>query len=314
VWTTQSREFLRHVIFDLQPDWEKEARMLAGSLEKDGVFCTDLTQEIRESAKSDRRGTVVLTDSAPRGKELARMGIVYFGCSHIGKSDFENSDSSWFDGAALVLESFEEVDARYLEEWMLRAQGRPAVIAKTDCLEIREMAEQDRPDLVRIGRGNPGSAFTAADVDVDGFSQERFSSYINTAYRLQGFGLWSVLYQGRVIGCCGFAPWDGAADGVASENAGQKKEDNGHMAAAAAPVTYMLCLQTSKMNHSKIALELQYMLDGAYQRQGFGSRMCRMALEYARDRLDAEEIYLRIRPDNQASIALAKKLHFMEVI
>jgi len=57
-------------------------------------------------------------------------------------------------------------------------------------------------------------------------------------------------------------------------------------------------------------LELQYMLDTAYRRQGFGTEMCQAALQYADERLGADTICLRIRRDNAASPALAQKLGF----
>ncbi|MCD7954492.1 MAG: GNAT family N-acetyltransferase [Lachnospiraceae bacterium] len=456
----QSGKALRHVVFDLQPDWENEVRLLAETLKKDGISCTFMAQGqgIWELAKFDRLKTIVLTDSAARGKELARMGIVYFGCSHTEaicmdftytnsldsrqgcalsgvtdrpktkgdfsdgftenrenknsdnknsdskNSDDKNSGSSWFDGAALVLEGFEEVDARYLEEWMLRAQGLPAVIARTERLEIREMTEQDLPELIHIG--NESGAVENLSANADVFSEERLSSYIKTAYRLQGYGLWSVLYEGKLIGCCGFAPWDfgmatqkdfaesgrrtaseeGSAesgqltaareDSAESGQLAAAREDpaesgqltaakgdsaeSGHMKAAALYMTFRLDLrrglegaerflpgtglpatglpgtgipdgqdlsepqntrelpepktqEAPEMVRSRNALELQYMLDCAYRRQGFGTEMCRAALAYAYERLDADEIYLRIQPDNQASRALAKKLHFSEV-
>ncbi|MCD8022582.1 MAG: GNAT family N-acetyltransferase [Lachnospiraceae bacterium] len=58
------------------------------------------------------------------------------------------------------------------------------------------------------------------------------------------------------------------------------------------------------------SLEMQYMLDISYRRQGFGTQMCRAALEYARTRLDVERVWVRIREENDASQALAEKLGF----
>ncbi|MCD7745566.1 MAG: GNAT family N-acetyltransferase [Lachnospiraceae bacterium] len=61
---------------------------------------------------------------------------------------------------------------------------------------------------------------------------------------------------------------------------------------------------------SKLILEMQYMLDFAYHRQGFGTEMCRAALTYARERLGADEVRLKIREENHASLALAGELGF----
>lgn len=332
---------LRKVFLDLQPQWEEEVFLLKEELKKTGVGCEPLTQKIWEKRDEWRKEAVVLTDSPERCTKFSQADVVCFGCSY---------PIEWFDGAALVLEGFEGIDAKYLEEWMLRAQGLPALIARTERLEIREMAERDLPEMIRIG--NESRAVENLSVNADMFSEERLSSYIKTAYRLQGYGLWSVLHEGKLIGCCGFAPWNAAtiaqADFAESVQLAAAKEgsvgsvqlaaakegsvgsvqltaakadsaDSAQPTSAAAYMTFRLDLPVPKSEESQIitrpgksALELQYMLDRAYQRQGFGTEMCQAVLEYAYERLDADEIYLRIRPDNQASGALAKKLHFIE--
>lgn len=122
------------------------------------------------------------------------------------------------------------------------------------------------------------------NISVTSFSEDRLHAYIRTAYRLQGFGLWSVLYQGKVIGCCGYEPWSGFRRPESSD----------------APA----------FADDHFALEMQYMLDPAYQRMGFGTEMCRASIRYAYERLGVDEIWLRIRRENQGSQALAKKLGF----
>lgn len=59
--------------------------------------------------------------------------------------------------------------------------------------------------------------------------------------------------------------------------------------------------------------ELQYMLDEKYRRCGYGTEMCRAALHYASERMDWKEVYVRIMPDNQASLYLAEKLGFRRI-
>lgn len=319
---------LRKVFLDLQPQWEEEVLLLREELEKTGVGCENLTQKIWERRGEWCKEAVVLTDSPERCAKFSQADVVCFGCSY---------SIEWFDGAALVLEGFEGIDARYLEEWMLRAQGLPAVIARTERLEIREMAERDLPEMIRIG--NESGAVENLSVNADMFSEERLSSYIKTAYRLQGYGLWSVLHEGKLIGCCGFAPWDAATIARADSEEGRQlsaaKEGSvesvrltaaeegsvrsGQLTVAAAYRIFRLAFPVTESEECQIltrpeksALELQYMLDRAYRRQGFGTEMCQTALEYAYERLDADEIYLRIRLNNQASRALAKKLHFIE--
>lgn len=292
VWDEEWKKGLKQVFFDLGKEWEKEAKTLRERLRAEGISCAVLERsgaDLQWSLKTApfcKREAVVLTDSPAAGKRLSQEGMVYFGCQRKG--------NVWFEGAALVLEGFEEVDARYLEEWLCRAQGRPARIARTERLQIREMEERDLPELVRIGKQENGLAL----LNEDAFTPERLRSYIATAYRLQGYGLWSVLYAGKVIGCCGFAPYEEyntreqiwvyrmCRDADGGGRTVQERKTDGQI------------------------LELQYMLDAAYRRQGFGTEMCQAALQYADERLGADTICLRIRPDNAASQALAQKLGF----
>lgn len=58
-------------------------------------------------------------------------------------------------------------------------------------------------------------------------------------------------------------------------------------------------------------LELQYMVASEYQRQGYGMEMCTAALNYAFDRTEWEEVWVRIHPDNQESSRLAQRLGFL---
>lgn len=105
------------------------------------------------------------------------------------------------------------------------------------------------------------------------FTGDRLAAYIGHAYSLYGYGLWSVLKaDGTLIGCCGLSD----------------------------------CIWEDGENR----LELQYMLDQAYQKRGYGAEMCEAALRYAFTRTDAVRVYLRIHPENTASKRLARKLGF----
>ncbi|MCD7765535.1 MAG: GNAT family N-acetyltransferase [Lachnospiraceae bacterium] len=346
---------LQCVLFDLGAAWEQEKSDFRKSLVQEGIFCARLSETDIPLVKKNS-GTVILTDSPKTGAKLAREGIVYFGCCHSmnaridQKSAAEATDadtvSCWFDGAALVLESFEEVDARFLEEWMLRAKGQPVMIASTGRLMLREMSDEDIPELERIGRecaekeayeeiryaGENICEEKELHVHGNRFTKEYLYSYRRTAYRLQGFGLWSVLYQDRVIGCCGFEPWDerlGTAESAAPRIVpGKRKVDTIQSPEGMLPdrtdisteqtlawtdniILYHLSFRETFNVASGSILEMQYMLEAAYHQQGLGMEMCRAALAYAKERLEADEVRLRIREDNLASRALAEKLGFV---
>ncbi|MEG1846986.1 MAG: GNAT family N-acetyltransferase [Lachnospiraceae bacterium] len=59
--------------------------------------------------------------------------------------------------------------------------------------------------------------------------------------------------------------------------------------------------------------ELGYMIGKAYQRQGFAYEVCMAIMQYARVKLELNHLESMIRPENKASIALIRKLGFMEV-
>ncbi len=207
----------------------------------------------------DTASTVVITDNRVLALEMAKRGVVCIGC--------DTAKSHFFEGAVLTTDTLESLDALTIEEFLLRATGRPVTIAVTERLLLREIAEQDLPVLCQMDRQ---------------FAFEKMAAYIRHAYRFYGYGLWSVLlHDGTLIGCCGFS------DGT-ELHFGVKERDNS----------------------SGGYLELQYTVAERYRRQGYGEEMCRAALAHACVHLGAREIWIRVEPENKASIALAQKLGF----
>ena len=74
-----------------------------------------------------------------------------------------------------------------------------------------------------------------------------------------------------VIGCCGFSALEERPDMQKSIEDGEDAQDQ----------------------ENPVILELQYMLDEAYRRQGYGTEMCRAAIAYAYEQLEADEIMVR---------------------
>ena len=94
-----------------------------------------------------------------------------------------------------------------------------------------------------------------------------------------------------VIGCCGFSALDERPDMQKSIEDGEDAQDQ----------------------ESLLILELQYMLDEAYRRQGYGTEMCRAAIAYAYEQLEADEIMVRVRSDYQEAISFARSIGFRPV-
>lgn len=94
-----------------------------------------------------------------------------------------------------------------------------------------------------------------------------------------------------VIGCCGFSALDERPDMQKSIEDGEDAQDQ----------------------ENPVILELQYMLDEAYRRQGYGTEMCRAAIAYAYEQLEADEIMVRVRSDYQEAISFARSIGFRPV-
>ena len=65
-------------------------------------------------------------------------------------------------------------------------------------------------------------------------------------------------------------------------------------------------------NQGRSVVELGYLIDEAYQRQGYGYEACHAILLEAKER-GAKYLYCRIHSENKSSIALAKKLGFLKI-
>lgn len=254
--------------------------------------------------------TVVITDDRGLAAALAGRGVVCIGC--------DEGEGSFFEGAALVTDAIESLDAGVLEEYLLRGTGRPVTIAVTDRLIVREIAEQDLPNLYRIDRR---------------FLPEKMEAYIRCAYRFFGYGLWSVLlHDGTLIGCCGFAEYSDdagrARDSGRAKDSGSAKDssrakdsgsakDSGHAkdwigTDSRGPVNLCRRAEPAEQNgEASVRLELQYIVADGFRRRGYAEEMCRASLAYAYGHLHAGEVWVRIEESNQVSRKLAEKLGFV---
>lgn len=103
--------------------------------------------------------------------------------------------------------------------------------------------------------------------------EEEAGAYIRYMYGLYQYGMWVVLEKesGRIIGRAGF----GIAD-------------------------YL----------PEAELDLGYLIDTPYRRQGYGEEACRAVLDYGRDWLELQRISAYVEEENQASVHLLEKLGF----
>ena len=269
---------------------------------------------------------LVLTDDRELAEQISKLGIACVGVA--GESD------AFFNGTDLVVEEPEKLEMQELEKYLQRYHGLPVTIARTRRLTLREMIVDDWRVLNRIDHQSGMEKARQDAEETDSFEKSRLESYIGSQYRLYGYGLWSVVLDkertdseekerceavgsekifsakdgtadvaagktgGRaerirecVIGCCGFSALEERPDMQKSIEDGEDAQDQ----------------------ENPVILELQYMLDEAYRRQGYGTEMCRAAIAYAYEQLEADEIMVRVRSDYQEAISFARSIGFRPV-
>ena len=315
---------LRSVWYKIEENKTTRSERIFLALQKKGIPCRKgvwVSEKLQEMEHM-----LVLTDDREFAEQISELGIACVGVA--GESDV------FFNGADLVVEEPEKLELQELEEYLQRYHGLPVTIARTRRLTLREMIVDDWQVLNQIDHQSGMEKARQDAEETDSFEKSRLESYIGNQYRLYGYGLWSVVLDkertdseekerceavgsekiffakdgtadvaagktgGRaerirecVIGCCGFSVLEERPDMQKSIEDGEDAQDQ----------------------ENPVILELQYMLDEAYRRQGYGTEMCRAAIAYAYEQLEADEIMVRVRSDYQEAISFARSIGFRPV-
>ena len=330
---------LRSVWYKIEENKTKRSERIFLALQKKGIPCRKgvwFSEKLQEMEH-----ILVLTDDRELAEQISKLGIACVGVA--GESD------AFFNGTDLVVEEPEKLELQELEKYLQRYHGLPVTIARTRRLTLREMIVDDWRVLNRIDHQSGMEKARQDAEETDSFEKSRLESYIGSQYRLYGYGLWSVVLDkertdseekerceavgsekifsakdgtadvaagktgGRaeivtditagetggqterirecVIGCCGFSALEERPDMQKSIEDGEDAQDQ----------------------ENPVILELQYMLDEAYRRQGYGTEMCRAAIAYAYEQLEADEIMVRVRSDYQEAISFARSIGFRPV-
>lgn len=285
-------DMLQNIILYIKATQRYQLEEFVDRMKKARLVCSVLWKEedLEECnlKEQDVQSAILITDSQVMAGIWKKRGGVCVACTE---------EEGFFEGAVMVTDSLNELTGELLEECLLHELGLPVTVAETQRLILREIAREDIDTLCGISRQggmeylmdvNLDTSDTKSNTKTDGFFEpERMQAYIKNVYRFYGYGMWSVWTKtGELIGCCGFHERESALDEGEEWKSGHEIAD--------------------------MHLELQYMLDSAYQMQGYGQEMCRAALDYIAARTDWEQVWVRVHAENEASVRLAKRLGFCE--
>lgn len=209
--------------------------------------------------------TLYITDCNETAAFLKARNLPVLGFLH------EGGDS--LTGINYLMESPEDVDARYLDRVYRRCQNIPWDILETKRCTLRETTVEDVDGFYEIYH-HPDIIKYTEDLYPEK-EQERayIQDYIDKVYRYFEFGVWTVLLKetGEIIGRAGFSVREG----------------------------YELP-------------ELGFVIGVPWQGKGLAYEICSAILEYGKEEYDFNCVQTLVAPGNAASLALCRKLGFKE--
>ncbi|MDF2473304.1 MAG: HAD-superfamily hydrolase, subfamily variant 3 [Anaerocolumna sp.] len=181
----------------------------------------------------------------------------------------ENSGKQDLSLADVLIEGFDEIDYKFVNNIYLRGNGEPITITTTKRLIIRELAVEDIIKIYQIYK-NPEVRKYIDDIDEYLENEiEKHKAYIKNVYNFYGYGLWGVFSKdtGELIGRCG--------------------------------------IQNSVIE-GKSEIELGYLLDRNHWGLGYAIECVKAILQFAFEELWIERIVAVIDPLNHRSIKVAE--------
>ncbi len=193
----------------------------------------------------------------------AGIPVIGFINKHSGKQDLS--------AASVLIEGFEEINYKFIENVYLRAHNIPVTIAATKRLIIRELSVHDIPAMYQIYQNTQVKKFIP---DIDEYLEdeiEKHKAYIKNVYNFYGYGLWGVFSKetGDLIGRCG--------------------------------------IQNNVIN-GRDEIDLGYVLDVSHWGYGYAIECTKAILSYAFNELHLERIVAQIHHLNIRSVKVAERI------
>ena len=268
-------------IWETDPDWER-------GYEKAGV-----------------RFPVCITDDPKVSGSLMKKGICAIGVEYTDRPECIRHP----DAFAVLLDP-EEIRGAWIRLQCSHYYGVPFTVYEDDCLRIRESIPEDYDCLKGILE--EGFDFCRGDTQ----RRSLFEAYTRHAYQTWGFGMWTVLVKAGEMSEERESPQDrdewttnGPRDRDEWTTAGP--QDGDEWTTAGWCGLYPAPADGGKnRNEDGNGLEMGYAVLPRLRRRGIAFRAGTAILRYAAEELNADELCVRIRKDNKASLHLAERLGF----
>ncbi len=229
----------------------------------------------------DMEGRQVIFTEDPADCRLEKEGLCIFFTNDAYKKKFREEvcclfceDVERFSGTGCdgILLDLQDVPYESLNRFYLRKQDLPWDIMTTERTAIREITEEDLPELFELYEGEGITDYMEPLFPYED-ELEYTKSYRKYMYGYYGYGIWLVTDpEGEhVIGRAGF-----------------------HIT----------------LIKEEPYFEMGYVIGTPYQGQGYATEVCSALLEYAKEELEQEEVHCFIEEGNTKSIGLVKKLGF----
>lgn len=178
-----------------------------------------------------------------------------------------------FEEIPFGITALEGIDIYYLDKVYRRFRNLPWIILETERCMVRELTEDDLDQLYEIYRDPAMVLYTEGLYEDREKERAYIRDYREKVYGFYGYGVWAVILKET-----------GRLIGRAGLS-GREGFDTP---------------------------ELGYAIGVAYQKKGYGTEVCKAILDYAVSELGFEKIRVLFAKENQASLALCRKLGFQK--
>ncbi len=230
--------------------------------------------------------TVLVTDD----RNIASQFRQKDGCV-IGLVPAEDIHEISFPEADALITETEALTEPFVRRTFCHHHKLPFTVAETARLQVRETIPADYDELSQMLRSSDDNLYSEGyDRDIIE-SKEGFEKYINTVYRILGFGIWSVVRRDddRIIGWCGLF----LSECPKQESGSRQK--------------------TGSDSREEYGIELGYLIGSPYRGHGYAKEACEAILAYTFGEIGVNRVMLRTARENTDAIRLAQHLGFTQL-